>query len=100
VTSVPQELVRFVVSGLQAALLLPGLTALQSWLRGLLMKDEATDSIYQAMGINLVVTVMVLLLGVTVNAPGVQMAAVALTVAMMAELAFLGWRARPRVAHL
>lgn len=100
VTSVPQELVQFVVSGLQAALLLPGLTALQSWLRGLLMKDEATDSIYQAMGINLVVTVVVLVLGVAVNAPGVQMAAVALTIAMITELVFLGWRARPRMVQL
>jgi FtsH-binding integral membrane protein len=64
------------------------------------MKDEATDSIYQAMGINLVVTVVVLVLGVAVNAPGVQMAAVALTIAMIAELVFLGWRARPGMVQL
>jgi len=96
ITSVSAELADFVVPGLQAALLLPGLTALQSWLRALLMKGEATASIYQAMGLNLVITAAALGLGVALEAPGMRMAAVALTVAMLIELAFLGWRT-PRV---
>jgi hypothetical protein len=94
VAGVSSELASFVIPGLQMALLLPGLTVLQSWLRGLLMKGDATASIYQAMGINLVVTAAALALGVAVKAPGIQMAAVALTVAMLAELAFLGRRTR------
>jgi hypothetical protein len=100
VTSVSPELAGFVVPGLQAALLLPGLTALQSWLRALLMKGEATSSIYQAMGINLAVTAGALVAGVAVQAPGIQMAAVALTVAMLVELAFLGQRTRRVIGSL
>jgi hypothetical protein len=94
IAGVSSELASFVIPGLQMALLLPGLTVLQSWLRGLLMKGEATASIYQAMGINLVVTAVALTLGVALRAPGIQMAAVALTVAMLAELVFLGRRTR------
>jgi hypothetical protein len=100
VTSVSPELADFVVPGLQAALLIPGLTALQSWLRALLMKGEATSSIYQAMGINLAVTAGALVAGVAIQAPGIQMAAVALTVAMLVELAFLGGRTRRVIGSL
>ena len=84
----------FVTPGLQAALLLPGMTVFQSWLRALLMKGESTPSIYQAMGLNLAVTAAALALGVALKAPGVQMGAVALSVAMLAELLFLGARTR------
>ncbi len=94
IAGLSSELASFAVPGLQAALLLPGLTALQSWLRAVLMKGEATGSIYQAMGLNLAVTAAVLAAGVALNAPGIQMAAVALTVAMVAELVFLGCRTR------
>jgi hypothetical protein len=89
-TGVSAELVSFVVPGLRAALLIPGLTALQSWLRALLMKGESTSSIYQAMGINLVVTAAALFFGVALDTPGVEMATIALTVAMLVELSFLG----------
>jgi hypothetical protein len=92
IAGVSSELASFIVPGLQAALLLPGLTALQSWLRALLMKGDATTSIYQAMGLNLVIAAIALIGGVLLNAPGIQMAAVALSLAMLAELAFLGWR--------
>jgi hypothetical protein len=89
VAGVSSELAGFIVPGVRAALFIPGLTTLQSWLRAVLMKGEATSSIYQAMGINLLVTALALIAGVVLNAPGIQMAAVALTVAMLAELGFL-----------
>jgi hypothetical protein len=94
IAGVSSELADFIIPGLQAALLLPGLTALQSWLRALLMKGEATTSIYQAMGLNLVITAVVLALGVALGAPGIQVAALALTAAMLAELVFLGRETR------
>jgi hypothetical protein len=94
VAGVSADLARFAVPGLQSALLLPGLTALQSWLRALLMKREATSGIYQAMGLNLIVTAVTLALGVALEVPGIQVAAAALTVAMLVELVFLGQRAR------
>jgi len=91
---VSAELASFARPGLRAALLIPGLTALQSWLRALLMKSESTGSIYRAMGINLLITAAVLIGGVAVKAAGIEMAAVALTVAMLVELFFLGQRSR------
>jgi hypothetical protein len=100
IAGISPELARFVIPGLRAALLLPGLTALQSWLRALLMKEEATTSIYQAMGLNLVFTAVILVLGVMLGAPGIQMAALALTVAMLAELVFLDKRTRRAIPEL
>lgn len=97
---ISSELAGFIVPGVRAALLIPGLTTLQSWLRALLMKGEATTSIYQAMGVNLLVTALALIAGVVLNAPGIRMAAVALTVAMLAELVFLRQRAKRAVIVL
>jgi hypothetical protein len=94
VAGVSPELAEFVVPGLQAALLIPGLTALQSWLRALLMRGDSTTSIYQAMGLNLVVTGVAIAVGVALEAPGIKMAAAALSVAMVVELAYLGQRSR------
>jgi hypothetical protein len=100
ITGVSSELIGFVLPGLRVSLLLPGLTALQSWLRALLIKGESTTSIYQAMALNLVVTALALALGVILRAPGVQMGAVALTVAMLVESLFLVSRTRRIIAHV
>jgi hypothetical protein len=89
IADVPADVAVFVVPGLRASLLIPGLTAVQSWLRALLMKGEATASIYQAMGLNLVITAVVVVVGVALHASGIQVAAAALTVAMAVELLFL-----------
>jgi hypothetical protein len=90
-TGVTEELAAFVTPGLQTALLIPGLTALQSWLRALLMKGEATTPIYQAMALNLAATVIVVIVGIVLDAPGIQMASVAMTIAMVFELLLLAW---------
>jgi hypothetical protein len=100
VAGIASDIAGFVMPGVRVALLIPGVTTLQSWLRALLMKGEATKSIYQAMAINLIVTAVVLIAGIVLEAPGIEMAAIALTVAMLVELAYLGWRTRPVVARL
>ena len=100
ITGVSADLASFVIPGLRAALLVPGLTALQSWLRALLMKGEATASIYQAMALNLLVTAVALGSGVAINAPGIEMAAIVLTVAMLVESVFLGQRTRRVIPRL
>jgi hypothetical protein len=100
IAGVSAGLTGFIVPGLHAALLLPGLTALQSWLRALLMKGDATATIYKAMALNLIVTGLVLVAGVLLDTPGIQMAALALTVAMLGELGFLGWRVRDLVPKM
>jgi hypothetical protein len=94
ITGISSELIGFVVPGLRVSLLMPGLTVLHSWQRARLMKGESTSSIYQAMTLNLVVTAAALALGVALHAPGVQMGAFALTVAMLAELFYLSSRTR------
>jgi hypothetical protein len=99
VAGVSSELAGFVLPGLRVSLLLPGLTALQSWLRALLIKGESTTSIYQAMALNLVITALALKLGVILRAPGVQMGAIALTIAMLIESLFLASRTRRIVAQ-
>jgi hypothetical protein len=64
------------------------------------MKEETTTSIYQAIGVNLVFRAVVLIFGVMTGARGIQMEAVALTIAMLAELGFLDKRTRRTMPEL
>jgi len=95
ITAITPELARFVVTGVTAGLFLPSLHATQSWLRGILMVAKATDDIYWGMGVNLIVTGIVLVAGVFWQAPGAPAGAVALSLGMVAEALFLWWRVRP-----
>jgi len=76
------------------------LQAIQSWQRGVLMAGRATGHVYWGMGLNLVVTVLVIGLGVLWQTPGTPTAAIALTAGMAAELVYLNWRVRPVQARL
>jgi hypothetical protein len=71
---------------------LPGITVFISWIRGLLIDSRATRIVNAGMAINLVVSAAVLLLGARYHWPGISSAAIALTLAAAAELAFLWWR--------
>jgi hypothetical protein len=80
--------------GLLIFLALPGLTTMISWLRGLLIDASATGAVNGGMAINLIVTTAFLFLGISQNWPGINSAAIALTLAAVAELVFLWWRTR------
>jgi hypothetical protein len=84
--------------GLGLFLLLPALTVVISWLRGLLINQEATPAVNWGTVINLAVTAVVLAAGVLLNVPGIPAAAVALTLALVIELAFLWQRTRQILA--
>ena len=68
----------------------PALTALTSWLRGLLVHRSRTAAITVATGINITVLLFVVLMGVRVLPwPGALTAAAALTASLLAEAGFL-----------
>lgn len=90
---VPPNLHELVRLGAQVGLLVPILTALQSYLRGLLMRDDATAPIYGAMMLSFGVTALATWLLVQLGSlPGVVVGAAALTAGLLAELAVL-WMA-------
>ncbi|MBV9788034.1 MAG: hypothetical protein JOZ51_07675 [Chloroflexi bacterium] len=89
VISLDPQLWSYVRGGLQVLLLLPGITALTSWLRGLLVAAGTTSNVYRGMGVNLVVNGSLLLLGVAFQLPGILVAAVSLIVASAAEYLYL-----------
>lgn len=93
VAGMPADIGTAVRLGLQLTLLVPALTALFSWLRGLLVARGATPDVNWAMALNVLVTVLTLVGGVMLGAPGVPLAALALTLALASESAFLWWRA-------
>lgn len=78
--------------GLLIFLALPGLTTMISWLRGLLIDARATGIVNGGMAINLIATVALLVLGMIQEWPGINSAALALTLAALAEFLFLWWR--------
>ncbi len=79
-------------SSLMLFLLFPALAAGTSWLRGLLIKSKATKEVNRGMGLNLLITAVVLMAGLGLQQPGLPTAALALNLAAAAELLYLGWR--------
>lgn len=80
--------------GISLMLLLPAMTTLVSWLRGLLISQRATATVNGGMFVNLGVTAAVLLTGLFLRYSGIGTAVVALNLAAAAELLFLLWRAQ------
>lgn len=77
--------------GLLIFLTLPALTTLIAWIRGLLINSRATGVVNGGMVVNLAVTSIMLFIGVFMEWPGINSAALALSVAAAAEFLFL-WR--------
>jgi len=82
----------------QPALLLsltPGLSALISWQRGVLIHYSRTSPITVATVINMLVLMTTVIAGAEwLAVPGVMIAAAALALSLVAETAYLAWRAR------
>lgn len=100
VTGVTPDLTQFIIPGAMVGLCLPVLHGVQSWLRGVLMVAKTTGDIYWGMGVNLIVTGLVLIGGVWQQTPGAAAAAVALTAGMVAEAIYLWWRVKPAQTRL
>ena len=90
----PERLSRFVVPGLCIGIIIPLVNSLHSWFRGLLMAARSTNVIYWGMGLNLIVTALLILASVSLRAHGVEAAVLALTLALFAEIIYLRDRAQ------
>jgi O-antigen/teichoic acid export membrane protein len=71
---------------------LPALTVMISWIRGLLINRSVTKAVNAGMVVNLVVTIILLVIGVRQQWPGINAAAIALVAAAFVEFLFLWWR--------
>ncbi|MDX1613867.1 MAG: hypothetical protein R3300_06115, partial [Candidatus Promineifilaceae bacterium] len=80
-------------SGLFFAFLLPGVTVLVSWVRGLLIHARATGPVNSGMIVNVIITAAVLAMGMLLRWPGIVAAVLALTLATAVEFVYLWWRA-------
>jgi hypothetical protein len=72
----------------------PALATFASWMRGLLISERETKEVNLGMAVNLIVTAIVLGVGLLRNLAGLPTAAVALNLASLCEILFLGWRSR------
>jgi O-antigen/teichoic acid export membrane protein len=68
---------------------LPLLTALGSYIRGVLVARGKTNVVYKGMVVSIVTHAILLFLGVLVHLPGIQTATIALSVATLAEYLLL-----------
>lgn len=94
VAGLPADLAALARAPAALLVLVPALTVLTSWQRGVLVFFSRTGAITVATAINIVVLLVVVLGGVNVLPwPGVVTAALALTASLLAEVAYLTTRA-------
>jgi hypothetical protein len=86
------EIASLASNGLLIFLPLPALAILISWIRGLLINQRVTTAVNVGMIINLVATVIILIISITREWPGIPGAAVALSAAAILELVYISWR--------
>ena len=90
------ELTAFAIPALRLSALIPAAAALLSWWRGLIVRQGETGPVAQATFVSIGALVVGVWVGVrTQLLPGAAMAAVALTLARLAEAGWLWWKARP-----
>ncbi len=85
----PLYLQGYVRVGLLWGSILPLITALGSWIRGVLMAEQRTHLIYRGMGINLGTNILLLIVSVLLQLPGMVAGAMSFVVAAIAELVYL-----------
>lgn len=95
ILNVPEGIRSLVILGTQVGFLIPLATALQSYLRAMLMLTNTTNPIYQGMFISLILTAIIMWAGLEMNANAIFMGSFALTIGALVELAFL-WFAATR----
>ena len=91
----PETLRELVLLGAKAAIFIPLLTCLQSYLRALLMLSRRTDAIYHAIILGFIATTAIVWGGIAAGMHGVLAASLGLTAGQLIELGWL-WRAHRR----
>ena len=95
ITGLSEDLILFAQGALWFALLLPGASALQSWLQGIVLHSKRTRCITEAILVYSVVVTSVLWAGIAWGrASGIYVALVAMTAAELARNAWLWLRSR------
>ncbi len=95
ITGLSDDLLSLARAGLWFALLLPGLSALQSWFQGIVMHHKRTNAITEAVILYLIVTVSILFAGVAWGRMrGIYVALFAMTMGELVRLGWLAWRSR------
>ena len=95
ITGLSDDLLSLARAGLWFALLLPGLSALQSWFQGVIMHHKRTNAITEAVVLYLIVTVSILIAGVAWGRMrGIYVALFAMTMGELVRLGWLAWRSR------
>ena len=87
--NVPENLRELILVGSQAAILLPMITTLQSYLRALLIVSHKTGKIYQAITLGFVTTTVIVFTGIAAGIHGILAASLGLTIGHLIELVFL-----------
>jgi hypothetical protein len=98
VLHLPQDLHETARLGVAVGVLMPLITSLGSWARGLLVASGATKVVYQGMGINLTTHAVLLVAGVLLKLPGMWVAAGAFSAAAALEYLFIANRAARQFA--
>ncbi len=94
VLAVPVEIVNSIVLAGRLLVPVPFLTAAQAFYQGLLIHRKQTGEVRTAMGVNLLVLVGVLFIGIRQGTlPGFLLAAVAMSAGLLVEVCWLWWRA-------
>jgi hypothetical protein len=100
VQNAPRAVADLVKGGVIWLVLLPAISVITFGLRGFLISAKNTGPVNVGMGINLIVTVLVLLAGLVGQWPGIATAALALMLALVAETLYLVYNARKSSAFV
>ena len=92
ILDVESTLIPLITTGALFATFLPLFSTLQSYLRALLMGQDNTNPIYQAMMLGFAVTALSLFVGMQLDVAPIPVAVTSLTIGMGSELVYL-WRA-------
>jgi len=88
-------------TGLWLALLLPALTAMQSWYQGMILFGRKTRGIIESVVIYLLTSALIYGAGVIFgNTSGLYIGLIGLTASVLLQTAWLWWRSQPVLATL
>ncbi len=95
ISALPAPLITLAQTALWFSLLIPGATALQSWYQGLLLSSGETGGIPEAVGIFLLITITIYLIGINQESiPGIYFGTVGFSLGMTGQALWLKFRSR------
>ena len=99
ISALPPTLITLAQGALWFSLLIPGANALQSWYQGLLLNSGKTGGIPEAVGIFLLITVSIYLIGMNQETiPGIYYGIAGFSLGMAGQALWLKFRSRKAVA--